>query len=64
MARGKLALAHERRKLQLKATILSGRSQIAATQQKIKAAREELKSMAPRKNQGSDVGGLKTVRIR
>jgi len=54
MARNRLGLASERRKLQLRAAILSGRTQIAATQERVKRAREELKQYASQRKSGGD----------
>lgn len=60
----KLTMAHERRKLQLKSVILGNRARVAQLQQATSRAREELKSMAPRK-QGSGAGGaLPFVKVR
>jgi hypothetical protein len=62
----KLQMQHERRKLQLRGVVLQGRATVAATQEKIKRAREELKSMSPKKSAtgGSFGGGIPSVKIR
>lgn len=52
MARNKLGLASERRKLQLRAIILNGRTQVANTQERIKRAREELKQYSSSRKAG------------
>lgn len=54
MARNRLQLASERRKLQLRAIILNGRTQIAQTQDRVKRAREELKQYSSAKKGQSD----------
>lgn len=64
----KLTMAHERRKLQLKSMILGGRAQIATTQEKVKRAREELRSLSPKRGGGGADGsaalpGLRRVKI-
>lgn len=61
----KLKLAHERRKLSLRAVILGNRAKIATLQEQTKRARDELKAMSPRKGgSGGPLEALKTVKIR
>ena len=61
----KLTMAHERRKLQLRAAILNGRQKIAGEQERVKRAREELRSMTGkgRSNTGSQ-SGFPQVKVR
>jgi hypothetical protein len=59
-------MAHERRKLQLKAAILGGRARIAGEQDRVKRAREELHGLTPKKTQnveGAIAGALRTVKL-
>lgn len=62
----KLTMAHERRKLQLRSSILAGRAKIANEQDRLKRAREELRSMTGKTKQaGSTTDNLlRSVRVR
>jgi len=51
----KLTMAHERRKLQLRASILNGRAAVANLKDKMKVARSELSSMSGKKKSTADV---------
>ncbi len=60
----KLKLAHERRKLALRAMIMNNRAKVAELQEKSKRAREELRSMSPKRNTPeSAAAALRTVRL-
>lgn len=59
----KLKMAHERRKLALRARILGNRAKIAQLQEETKRAREEVRSMAPRKAGLADQA-LRAVKVR
>jgi len=57
----KLQMAHERRKLQLKAVVLGGRARIAQEQDRVKRAREELKSMTAKRSGSQSGSGFPPV---
>lgn len=60
----KLQMAHERRKLALRSVVLGNRARIAQLQDQTKRAREELRSMSPRRGgAGSVAAALRTVSI-
>lgn len=52
MARNRLSIPHERRKAQLKSTVLSARVKIAEQREKLQNARTELAAMRPPKKEG------------
>lgn len=58
-----LSIAAERRKLQLKASILNGRVTIAAKQQEIKKARAELKSYSTKRSNSNSGSSITPLRI-
>lgn len=60
----KLAMASERRKLALRAMVLNNRQRVAQLQEQTKRAREELKSMSPRRGGNSGVAAAALPKIR
>jgi hypothetical protein len=61
----KLQMAHERRKLALRSVVLGNRARVAQLQEQTKRARDELKTMSPRKGAagGSLSAALRSVTI-
>jgi len=64
MAANKLQMAHERRKLALRSVILGNRARVAQLQDQTKRAREELKSMTPKRSTNAGIPSLPVARVR